>query len=355
MPAFESEVAVALRSGVELKAGWGPRRIRLQAGVLAGVELVRCSSVVDESGAFCPTLDESVTDFVAADKVILAVGQRVDRKWFASCPSIGAGPAADVFVCGDAESGPATVVEAIASGRRVAADVHRRLTGGELPGQPTNGDVCDLLAVDVASADRATAMLGDGPTVVDLAEEAARCLNCSCLAVSPSDLAPALVALDARVQTSKRMLAAEELFAASVRASTVLDDDEIVLAVRVPLPDAADGNVFRKFRERSSIDFPVVNLAVHLRVAGGAVIDARLCAGAVAPVPLRLRAAEDVLVGRRADLEACEQAARAAVAAARVLAGNAYKRQILEVMVRRSLQEAVGLARSGPGRVTDDR
>ena len=102
------------------------------------------------------------------------------------------------------------------------------------------------------------------------------------------DLAPAFVALDARVQTSKRLLAAGELFAASVAGSTVLDEDEIVLAVRVPLPGPGDGNVFQKFRERKSVDFPVVNLAVHLSVADGLVTDARLCAGAVAPVPLRL-------------------------------------------------------------------
>ena len=164
------------------------------------------------------------------------------------------------------------------------------------------------------------------------------------MAVSPSDLAPAFVALNATVQTSKRRLAVGELFAASVGASTVLDDDEIVLAVRVPLPGPGDGNVFQKFRERKSVDFPVVNLAVHLNVVDGLVTSARLCAGAVAPVPLRLRAAEDTLVGRPADLAACERAAQAAVGSCRTLASNAYKRQILEALVRRSLEEAIGLA-----------
>ena len=117
-----------------------------------------------------------------------------------------------------------------------------------------------------------------------------------------------------------------------------------MLAVRVPLPDPGDGNVFRKFRERKSVDFPVVNLAVHLSVVDGVIADARLCAGAVAPVPLRLRAAERALAGQPAGTETCVRAAQAAVASARTLAGNAYKRQILEVMVRRSLEEAIGLA-----------
>jgi NADPH-dependent glutamate synthase beta subunit-like oxidoreductase/CO/xanthine dehydrogenase FAD-binding subunit len=357
MPAFDAEVTEALRSGIELKTQWGPRRVRLEGSAVAGVDLVCCSSVFDSEGAFCPTLDESVTDFVAAGKVILAVGQRVDREWFKDCLAPEAGSARGTFVCGDAESGPATVVEAIASGRRAAANAHRLLTGTDLPEPVTKGAVCELLEVDAASAGRATRVLGERPVAAtsdsaafavldptDITEEARRCLNCGCLAVSPSDLAPVFIALNARVQTSKRRLAVEELFAASVGGSTVLDDDEIVLAVRVPLPGPADGDVFQKFRERKSIDFPIVNLAVHVSVVGGMVADARLCAGAVAPVPLRLRAAERALVGRQADREACEQAAQAAVAAAHTLQGNVYKRQILEVMVRRSLEEAIGLA-----------
>jgi len=74
------------------------------------------------------------------------------------------------------------------------------------------------------------------------------------------------------------------------------------------------------------------------------ITDARLCAGAVAPVPLRLRAAERALVDRPADLETCVRASQEAVASSRTLGGNAYKRQILEAMVRRSLKEAVDLA-----------
>jgi NADPH-dependent glutamate synthase beta subunit-like oxidoreductase/CO/xanthine dehydrogenase FAD-binding subunit len=389
MPAFDAEVADALQSGMLLQTGWGPRRIRLEGGAVAGVELVRCSAVFDANGAFCPTMDEAATDFVAADKVILAVGQRVDREWFKDClaPAAGAaGDVCDVFVCGDAESGPATVVAAIASGREAAASVHRLLTGADLVEQASSGVGRDLLEVDVEGAGILPLALGELPTDAacacagpaeatnacagpsdladdcagpaeatnacagpaalsrsELAEEARRCLNCSCVAVSPSDLAPAFVALNATVQTSKRRLAVGELFAASVGASTVLDDDEIVLAVRVPLPGPGDGNVFQKFRERKSVDFPVVNLAVHLNVVDGLVTSARLCAGAVAPVPLRLRAAEDTLVGRPADLAACERAAQAAVGSCRTLVSNAYKRQILEALVRRSLEEAIGL------------
>ena len=88
----------------------------------------------------------------------------------------------------------------------------------------------------------------------------------------------------------------------------------------------------------------MVNVAVALRLAGGVIAEARICAGAVAPVPLRLEAAEQALVGRPPAAEAFARAAEAAVATARPLRKNAYKSQILEVLVRRALEEAAGLA-----------
>ena len=115
-------------------------------------------------------------------------------------PRAGEGAAGDRgFVCGDAESGPATVVEAIASGRRAAASVQRLLTGADLAEQATSGAGCELLEVDVECVVRTTVVLGErpaeasgasagpaAPRLTDLADEARRCLNCSCLAVSPS-------------------------------------------------------------------------------------------------------------------------------------------------------------------------
>ena len=430
MPAFEWEIEEARERGVELRPGWGPKAIRIESGAVAGVDLVRCASVFDENGVFCPALDDSVTDHVAADKVVLAVGQRVDRGWYADAVSAAvsaadgetdgeadgeASPAeaghgaaeasrgwAGVVVCGDAQSGPATVVEAIASGRRAAAQVGQRLAGADsvLPGDAlphsdgatdsaclqqyngapdsagvvqydgapdpasvvqydgASGLACAFLAHDVAGSRpspralagepaglssrgaAAAALAGDEAAVC----EAKRCLNCSCLAVSPSDLAPALMALDARVVTTMRVLKAAELFAASLGGSTVLECGELLLAVRVPLRAGSQGAAFKKFRPRKSIDFPVVNAAVALTITGGTIADARVCAGAVAPVPLRLRAAEQALAGQRPVAEVFARAAAVAVAGARPLHKNAYKRQILEVLVRRALEEAAGLA-----------
>ena len=173
--------------------------------------------------------------------------------------------------------------------------------------------------------------------------EARRCLNCGCLAVSPSDLAPALIALDARIETDRRVLDAADLFAASLNGSTTLDCGELVLAVHVPLAAAGHRAAFRKFRPRKSIDFPIVNVAAALRIDDGAIVEARICAGAVAPVPLRLEAAERSLIGGRPTADVFAQAADAAVAQTRPLRKNEYKRQILKVLVRRSLEEAAGL------------
>ena len=390
MPAFAWEIEEALERGVELRPGWGPRTIRTESGAVAGVDLVQCTSVFDENGAFCPTLDASVSDSVAVGKVVLAVGQNVDRAWYAntvagdaagddsagdlhgeiSAPSNERAP---VFVCGDAESGPATVVAAIASGRRAAAGVGVSLSGAgqRLSGYPVASSAGTPALTGPAPGAEAASFLehdliGSRPTPRALADQAAslasclaaaaafpddeaavgearRCLNCSCLAVSPSDLAPALIALDARIETNRRVMDAADLFAASLNGSTTLDCGELVLAVRVPLAPAGHHAVFKKYRSRKSIDFPIVNVAAALRLDDGVIADARICAGAVAPVPLRLEAAERFLIGGRPSADAFAQAADAAVAQTRPLRKNEYKRQILKVLVRRSLEEAAGL------------
>ena len=352
MPAFDWEVAEALEAGVRLREQWGPRAVRIESGAVTGVDLVRCTSVVDEHGAFCPTLDESARDFVPADKVVMAVGQRVDRSWLVGLeggPAAGApanggppqdGPATPTVVCGDAATGPATIVEAIASGRRAADSVARLLSpqdGAELQAaeRPAQ-EPAALLVVDDESPGRTSRR-------DDVLEEARRCLDCSCIAVSPSDLAPALVALGARVETTVRTLDAEQLFAAAQDGSTILEPDEILLRVRVPVPSDSAKGAFMKFRERKCIDFPIVNVAVQLEMSETRIVAARLCAGAVAPMPLRLVEAERCLVGQEPSLSLCREAAAAAVRHASPLRRNRYKRQILEALVRRALEEAMGL------------
>ena len=86
----------------------------------------------------------------------------------------------------------------------------------------------------------------------------------ACVAAHPSDTAPALVALDAKVVTSKRTIPIEEFFEAGIPKSTVLDDDEIVTEIQVPEP--AGKSAFIKFALRKSIDFPIISISSKFAV-----------------------------------------------------------------------------------------
>jgi xanthine dehydrogenase YagS FAD-binding subunit len=156
----------------------------------------------------------------------------------------------------------------------------------------------------------------------------------SCFAVNPSDTAPALVALNARIKTNKRVLDAEDFWDMTVPGSTVLGADEIVTEIQVPKPPAGSRNAFIKFAIRKSIDFPIVNCAVL--VSEG---DARICLNAVYNKPYRAAAAEASIKGKRITEASAEAAGAAAVESARALPGdrNKWKIQIAKTMVKRAL------------------
>jgi CO/xanthine dehydrogenase FAD-binding subunit len=175
------------------------------------------------------------------------------------------------------------------------------------------------------------------PSPEEAATEARRCLTCSCYAVHPSDIAPALIALDAKIVTNKRTLGAEELFSVSIPGSTALSIDEIITEIRVPAPGPGVKSAFIKFAFRKSIDFPIVNCAVRV---GGA--EPRVCINAVAPAPYRARGAESVLAGREViDVKTAEEAADAAVRDAHPFEDTRYKVQLARTMVKRALLAAV--------------
>jgi len=142
--------------------------------------------------------------------------------------------------------------------------------------------------------------------------EASRCLNCGCLAVNASDLAPALVAFAAKIKTTKRILDAEDFFDAGPVRSTVLDVDELVTEIEIPTPKPTTKQTFLKFRIRNSIDFPIVSVASAISMDGDTVADARIVLGAVAPVPLRAREVEGFLKGKVLNDEIAEAAAAVA-------------------------------------------
>jgi xanthine dehydrogenase YagS FAD-binding subunit len=156
-----------------------------------------------------------------------------------------------------------------------------------------------------------------------------------CYAVHPSDTAPALVALDATVKTSRRSIKAEDFFQVSVAKTTVLDDDEIVTAIQIPKP--AGKSAFVKFALRKAIDFPIVNCAAMVAISKKKVTAARICLNAVYVKPYRATAAEEAIKGKAINETNTEAAGAAAVFDARPMPYNAYMVQIAKTMVKRAI------------------
>jgi len=157
-----------------------------------------------------------------------------------------------------------------------------------------------------------------------------------CYAVCPSDLAPALMALNASIKTSARTIPIGEFFL-DTAPGNALKTDEIVTEIVVPPPAASNKQKFLKHAQRKTFDFPIVNVAVYVTPATGAVTDARIALGAVAPKPIRATDAEAAVKGKTIDATVAEAAATAAVAKAVALIGNKYKVQITKALVKRAL------------------
>src|SRR5712671_3075062 len=116
-----------------------------------------------------------------------------------------------------------------------------------------------------------------------------------CVAVSPSDTAPALIALDAKMvirsRSGERVVDAEQYFvgpAIEITRMTVLRPGELLTAIRIPATWAGAQFYFEKVRDRQVWDFPLVNVASAMKASGGQIQQLRLAVGAVAATPLRL-------------------------------------------------------------------
>ena len=160
-----------------------------------------------------------------------------------------------------------------------------------------------------------------------------------CYAVCPSDLAIALAALEARVKTirpaGERTISLVDFYD---NLGPVLDPDELVTEIRISAPTANSLQRFVKFRLRESVDFAVISAAAVLDVAGGVCRDARIVLGAVAPVPYRAKAAEEVVRGNLLDKRQAELATKAVLKDARPMSSNAYKIEIAKSLVKRVLR-----------------
>jgi xanthine dehydrogenase YagS FAD-binding subunit len=158
-----------------------------------------------------------------------------------------------------------------------------------------------------------------------------------CYAVHPSDTAPALIALNAKIVTSKRTVNAEDFFQVDILKTTVLDADEIVTEIHVSEPSNSTRSAFLKFAIRKSIDFPIVNCAAMITHSAGKVSTARICLNAVFVKPYRAIKAEEAIVEKVIDETTAEAAGISALSDAKPLEHNRYMVQIAKTLVKRAL------------------
>lgn len=165
-----------------------------------------------------------------------------------------------------------------------------------------------------------------------------------CIAVTPGDLAPALIACDATIELRSpdeaRELPLAELFTVpqgARREEHALRPDEVITAVRVPETALGRAGAFRKQMDRKAWSFALVSVAATARLKAGRVRDACIVLGGVAPIPWRATAAEALLEGQPLDEATCARAAAEALAGAEPLLQNAYKVPLAIEAVRRAL------------------
>ena len=172
-----------------------------------------------------------------------------------------------------------------------------------------------------------------------------------CVAVSPSDTAPALIALDAKLvirsRSGERVVDAEQYFvgpAIEITRMTVLRPGELLTAIRIPATWAGAQFYFEKVRDRQVWDFPLVNVASAMKASGGQIQQLRLAVGAVAATPLRLTAVETAVAGKPRNEETADMAGRLAVEGAQPLRYNGYKIPLMRNLVKRAIRGTGGSA-----------
>jgi len=166
-----------------------------------------------------------------------------------------------------------------------------------------------------------------------------------CVAVSPSDTAPALVALDAKMTVrgggSPKSHDAEDFFigpAIDITRMTVVKPGDLLTAIHIPAAWANAQFYYEKVRDRGSWDFQLVSVAAAFLVSGGTITDARISVGGVAPYPVRLERVERLVTGTTGGESVANEAGELSVQGARVLRHNVYKIPMMRNLVRRAVR-----------------
>jgi xanthine dehydrogenase YagS FAD-binding subunit len=165
----------------------------------------------------------------------------------------------------------------------------------------------------------------------------------NCYMVCPSDMAPALTALNARVEIAtpkgNRLIPIEQFYVRpekNVLKETVLNPAEMVVAVEIPAPAPGSKGIFLKLKERRAFDFALASVAAMVTFKNDLVSDVRIVFGGVAPFPFRATRAEAALKGKKL-LDAISTACNAAVEGAQPLSNNAYKVKAIKGIMEEAL------------------
>ena len=166
-----------------------------------------------------------------------------------------------------------------------------------------------------------------------------------CVAVNPSDTAPALIALDAQFVIKngdrERVVGADEFFVGpgiDITKLTSLQPGDLLTAIRIPSTWAGKGHYFEKVRDRQVWDFALINIAAAINVSGSTIGDARMVVNGVSATPYRLNAVEAFVKGKARDKATADQAAEMAVEGAVPLLHNAYKIPLMKALVKRAIR-----------------
>lgn len=168
-----------------------------------------------------------------------------------------------------------------------------------------------------------------------------------------ADSAPPLLTLDANVKIRKlkaeRTIKLQEFFVHVKK--TVLQPDELMTEVQIPIPPPKSGGYFVRLAKRGGNIISIVSAAAFLTLKGNICSVARVAMGSVAPTPIRIPEAEKVLEGSEPTEERMRTAAERAVGSIKpisdVRASAEYRRETSKILVRRALEEALKRARMG--------
>ena len=367
MPASAEEVEGALEEGIDIVFLAAPVKISRQDGRLR----LTCERMElgepDASGRRRPVPIKGSEFSMEFSAIITAIGQAPEipaqfnlktgsGNTIEANPETSATSRKGVWAGGDAVTGPASVIEAIAAGRRAASSIDLYLKGVGTQAKDRDEETVKLFEKFNSAYLKKTSRVKvpelpvskrridvedvPGLGLSEIEMEANRCFNCGCLAVNASDIAPALIALAAKIKTTKRTVEAEKFFTARPMKSTILDSDELVTEIQIPAPEPGSKQSFLKFRIRNSIDFPIVSVASVFSIDSDKVKDASVVLGAVAPIPLRMREVEDFVKAKVPSEEVAEEATAIAVRAVNPVANNRFKVQITKALVRKAILAA---------------